>query len=71
MLLGFAGIDDSALIVGRTPWSARVPRTRSSPMRSGSFTREEADEGVGRRPGGPPHDLCLRLALALGLAHQL
>ena len=33
-----------AIIVGRTPWSARdapVPR--------------QADEGVGRRPGGPPH----------------
>ena len=56
------------LIVGRTPWSARVPRTRCSPTRSDSATWEQADGGVGRGPGGPPHRLRLRLALALALA---
>src|SRR5580693_4953512 len=55
------------LIVGRTPWSARVPRTRSSTTRPDSATREKADGGVGRGPGGPPH-LRPSLALALVLA---
>jgi hypothetical protein len=36
-------------LVGRTPWSARVPL---DPHPGG---REQADEGVGRGPGGPPH----------------
>jgi hypothetical protein len=33
--------------VGRTPWSARVPLD--------PFFAHQADEGVGRGPGGPPH----------------
>ena len=42
-------------LVGRTPWSARVP------LDPHSARREQADEGVGRGPGGPPHrDLALR-----------
>jgi len=32
--------------VGRTPWSARVPL---DPL------TDQADEGVGCGPGGPPH----------------
>src|SRR5580704_6709906 len=35
--------------VGRTPWSARVPQDPLS-LRNG-----QADVGVGRGPGGPPH----------------
>ena len=34
-----------AKVVGRTPWSAQVP-----------LDLPEADEGVGRGPGGPPHN---------------
>ncbi len=37
-------------IVGRTPPSAPNPRSGSS------GSRNRADEGVGRSPGGPPHD---------------
>ena len=40
---------DTASMVGGTPWSARVPLD-PHPGR-----REQADEGVGRGPGGPPH----------------
>ena len=36
--------------VGRTPWSARVPLD----PRFAQAT-VQADEGVGRGPGGPPH----------------
>jgi hypothetical protein len=39
--------------VGRTPWSARVPL---DPLLAGLMTNPtEADGGVGRGPGGPPH----------------
>ena len=37
-------------LVGRTPWSARVPPDPLLPIRPA-----QADEGVGRGPGGPPH----------------
>ena len=44
-------------MVGRTPWSARVPL---DPIlaNEGTFTQRtgQADEGVGRGPGGPPHN---------------
>src|SRR5664279_3366687 len=36
-------------VVGRTPWSARVP------LDPPSCRLQQADEGVGRGPGGPPH----------------
>jgi len=41
-----------ALLVGRTPWSARVPL---DPHAEHFPNRQQADEGVGRGPGGPPH----------------
>ena len=37
-----------AKLVGRTPWSAQVP-----------LDLREADEGVGRGPGGPPHNYAI------------
>src|ERR1035438_3499235 len=52
----------AVFIVGRTPWSARdalvpPPEQRYQlPAR-----RKQADGGVGRGPGGPPHHLCRRL----------
>ena len=46
--------------VGRTPWSARVPL---DPLPGD----HQADEGVGRGPGGPPHHRSGRKALAVGL----
>jgi ABC-type lipoprotein release transport system permease subunit len=42
-------------VVGRTPWSARVPL---DPLRA---QPGQADGGVGRGPGGPPHHMCLSL----------
>ena len=38
--------------VGRTPWSARVP---PDPLFGAHLLHQQADEGVGRGPGGPPH----------------
>jgi hypothetical protein len=38
--------------VGRTPWSARVP---PDPLFGRRLFRQQADDGVGRGPGGPPH----------------
>jgi ADP-heptose:LPS heptosyltransferase len=35
-------------LVGRTPWSAQIP-----------LDLPEADEGVGRGPGGPPHNCAI------------
>ena len=45
-----------AEVVGRTPWSARdalvpLPEQRYQHI----ARREQADGGVGRGPGGPPH----------------
>jgi len=54
------------VLVGRTPWSARdalVPlpdHWRRPPVRY-----EEADQGFGRGPGGPPHH---SVAASTGLA---
>ena len=47
---------NSAESVGRTPWSARdalvpLPEQRYQHLAG----LEQADEGVGRGPGGPPH----------------
>ena len=42
-------------MVGRTPWSARVPRTRCRPLNRDPAPSQQADGGVGRGPGGPPH----------------
>ena len=49
-------------LVGRTPWSARVPL---DPLLAGEIGTTQADEGVGRGPGGPPHPL---LSILLGMA---
>jgi hypothetical protein len=43
-------------MVGRTPWSARVPQ---DPLLCGEMSfiqSQRADEGVGCGPGGPPHE---------------
>jgi len=42
-------------LVGRTPWSARVPLDPLYAKRENSPVTEKADEGVGRGPGGPPY----------------
>jgi hypothetical protein len=39
--------------VGRTPWSARVPL---DPLFGRRRFSQQADEGVGCGPGGPPHE---------------
>jgi hypothetical protein len=46
--------------VGRTPWSARVPLDPPSPLTQNSARSQQADEGVGRGPGGPPHQRCFQ-----------
>jgi ABC-type antimicrobial peptide transport system permease subunit len=40
-------VEDHPVAVGRTPWSARVPLDPQ--------LAKQADQGVGRGPGGPPH----------------
>src|SRR5674476_1214428 len=53
---GFAGAANPAEVVGRTPWSARdalVPHPEQ-PRRHLAGCKQ-ADGGVGRGPGGPPH----------------
>src|SRR5258707_5677435 len=43
-------------VVGRTPWSARVPLDPLCVRRSRPRAAcEEAGRGAGRGPGGPPH----------------
>src|ERR1035441_10341186 len=54
----FARATNSAEAVGRTPWSARdalVPHPEQRYRHLASC--EQADGGVGRGPGGPPHHL--------------
>jgi hypothetical protein len=43
-------------IVGRTPWSARAPLDPLVACEFNSIQTKQADEGVGCRPGGLPHD---------------
>ena len=43
--------------VGRTPWSARVPLDPLLTNKISLSNRDQADEGVGRRPGGLPHEI--------------
>ena len=50
------------LIVGRTPWSARVPL---DPLLAGEIDATQAGGGVGRGPGGPPHLLSILLGMAI------
>ena len=45
-------------IVGQTPWSARVPLDPPVANEFSSIQTKQADEGVGCRPGGPPHFEC-------------
>ena len=55
----------SALNVGRTPSSARVPLDPLSRMNQElRILPCQADEGVGRGPGGPPHS---KMSVALGI----
>src|ERR1019366_9462354 len=56
---GLAGAQEINALVGRTPWSARdalVPQ----PEQWGQYLAgcQQADGGVGRGPGGPPHQTC-------------
>jgi hypothetical protein len=45
-------------MVGRTPWSARVPLDPRLVNEIICTGPEQADGGVGRGPWGPPHCLC-------------
>jgi hypothetical protein len=42
-------------LVGRTPWSARVPQDPLFCNELSFIESQRADVGVGRGPGGPPH----------------
>jgi len=54
----FPTTGNAAQIVGRTPWSARVPLDPLlDTVKSARCDPREADEGVGCGPGGPPHNL--------------
>ena len=55
----FPNNGNAAEFVGQTPWSARdalVPRPEQRYQHPAK--REQADGGVGRSPGGLPHDQC-------------
>src|ERR1035437_2191274 len=59
----FSTVGNAAEVVGQTPWSARdapVPPLGQWGQRLAGC--EQADGGVGRGPGGPPHDVCRRPA---------
>src|ERR1019366_3214983 len=57
----FSAIGNAAEVVGQTPWSARDAPVPPLGQRSQRLAGcEQADGGVGRGPGGPPHDLCRR-----------
>ena len=56
---GAGGTGDSGM-GGRTPWSARVPPDPLSPWNQNPARCEQADGGVGRGPGGPPHQGCFQ-----------
>jgi hypothetical protein len=56
MSLGFPKIANPAQIVGRTPWSARVPLDPLLANGISIIRPGQADEGVGCGPGGPPHN---------------
>ena len=51
----FSGTGSSGAIVGRTPWSARVPQDPLFCYEMNFIQSQRADEGVGCGPGGPPH----------------
>jgi hypothetical protein len=53
----FSSSENSAKIVGRTPWSARVPLDPLFAARSISSKREGRPGGR-PRTGGPPHNFC-------------
>ena len=45
----------AGLVVGQTPWSARVPLDPLLASEISFLQTQQADEGVGCGPGGPPH----------------
>ena len=47
--------NDLLVLVGRTPWSARDALVPLPGQYRLLAEREEADQGVRRGPGGPPH----------------
>jgi len=53
----FPTTGNAAQIVGRTPWSARVPPDPLiDTVKSARCDPRKADGGVGSGPGGPPHN---------------
>ena len=58
--------------MGQTPWSARVPLDPPVTNKFGSNQTEQADEGVGCGPGGPPHFECklYDIGKLSGIAHS-
>jgi len=56
MSFSFPKGENRAGIVGQTPWSARVPLDPPVANELKSIQTQQADEGVGCRPGGLPHD---------------
>src|ERR1019366_10217600 len=58
-------IATTAKVVGRTPWSARDALVPLPAQRYRHLARrQQADGGVGRGPGGPPHPVRALLLLA-------
>jgi hypothetical protein len=55
MPLSFPDSGTLEVIVGRTPWSERVPLDPLCANAINLIQTEQADEGVGCGPGGPPH----------------
>jgi hypothetical protein len=57
MSLNLPEAANSAEMVGWTPWSARdAPVPQPEQRYQHVARRGQADGGVGRGPGGPPHD---------------
>ena len=58
MPLSFPKVASPTEVVGRTPWSARVPLDPLLANEISFIQTEQADEGVGCGPGGPPPHTC-------------
>jgi hypothetical protein len=65
----FPKAENRVEIVGRTPRSARVPLDPPIVNELSLIQTKQADEGVGCRPGGPPHDGCKLRDIAKTKAH--
>jgi hypothetical protein len=58
MSYSFPKTANPAFIVGRTPWSARVPLDPLYGNGINLIPRWRAGQGAVRGPGGPPHNKC-------------